>query len=318
MKAFIEELKVGDPVDSLFSVKYKRAVSEYGGGKGYYFSFGAADRTGEIEVTYWGGPRREAVQGVHDSFREGEVVRVQGMTGTYKERKKIDVNEGKGAISATENYDLKDFLPQSEKDVEELYKQLLGLVGSLKHDGLRALLNGFFADSGFAEEFKRAPAAMYMHHAWLGGLLEHSLSVARSARFAAQAYEGADLDLVTAGALLHDVGKLKEFEVTTSIKVGEEGMLRGHTVIGEEMVRKKAAETGLDARTLLKLCHIILSHHGKLEHGAPKEPAFVEAVIVHYADMMDARANQFARIKRETTSEDFRVYDKHWGEVYLR
>ncbi len=317
MKEFVEDLKVGESVDALFSVKYKRSVVQYA--NGWRFAFGAADKTGEVEVSYWGGDDRVAVQKAHDSFNEGDVVRVQGFVGSWKDRKKIDVNEGKGSITKADNYDLADFLPESKKSIEGMYAELLGLVDSVRHEGLKKLLDSFFRnDPEFAKEFKRAPAAMYLHHAWLGGLLEHSLAVARIAREAAREYGDVDLDLLAAGALLHDVGKLKEFEVTTSIKVGEEGMLRGHVVMGEEMVRQKAVETGLDEHVLLKLSHMLLAHHGKHEFGAPKTPMFTEAILVYYADELDSKAAQFARIKAETNTEDFRVYDKYWGEVYLK
>ncbi|OIO23574.1 hypothetical protein AUJ65_03315 [Candidatus Micrarchaeota archaeon CG1_02_51_15] len=315
MKKFIDKLESGNPVDSLFSVKYKRAVAEYK--NGWYFAFGAADKTGELEVNYWGGQNKDSVDRTHDSFKEGDVVRVQGFVTTYNDRKKININEGKGAVTPTKDFNLSDFLPQSNKNLAELYSRLLELVDGVKHEGLRALLEKFFKDDDFTKEFKRAPAAMFLHHAWLGGLLEHSLAVALTAREAAKNY-AVDLDLLTAGALLHDVGKIIEFEVTTSIKIGEEGMLRGHTVIGEELVREKAKQTGLDTHTLRKLSHMILAHHGEHEYGAPKEPMFVEAVLVYYADEMDAKASQFERIKKDTTSEDFRVYDKHWGEIYLK
>ncbi len=314
-KSFVEDLKPGESVDSLFSVKYKRAVTQYA--NGWRFAFGAADKTGEIEVSYWGGDDRAAVQEAHDSFQEGGVVRVQGFVGSWKDRKKIDVNQGKGSITQAKEFDLKDFLPETKKSVEAMYAELLGLVDGVRHEGLKKVLNAFFRDEEFAEEFKRAPAAMSYHHAWLGGLLEHSLAVARIALEAGKEY-GADRDLLTAGALLHDVGKIKEFEVSTSIKVGEEGMLRGHIPIGEELVRRKAKETGLDEHALRKLSHIILSHHGKQEFGSPKPPMFVEAILVYYADELDSKAAQFARIKEETNTEDFRVYDKKWGQVYLK
>ena len=318
-KTFVSELKEGQLVDSAFSVKYKRGVAEYGNGKGWYFSIGASDKTGEIEVTYWGGASREAVQKVHDSVKEGGVARVQGIVGNWKDRKKIDVNEGKGTISQAAFFNPEDFLPRGEKDVEEMYAKLLQLVDGIKDNGTRKLLNAFFRDEEFAETFKRAPAAMQLHHAWLGGLLEHSLNVATTCKTVAGNYDGINEDLLVAGALLHDVGKLHEYEVTTSIKVSEAGMLRGHVVMGEEMVRAKAGNLPeLGETTLLKLSHILLSHHGEGDKGAPKKPMIVEAALVHYADEMDAKASQFARIRKETTSEDFRVYDKHWGEVYLK
>lgn len=315
MKTMISELGEGQQVDSLFSVKYKRGVSQYQ--NGWRFAFGAGDKTGEVEVSYWGGDDGTQVRKIHDSFEEGDVVRVVGYVGTWKGKKKIDVNEGKGLIEPARSFDREDFLAQSQRDTQRLYDELLEMVRSVKHPGLKQLLEAYFKDPAFSEKFKQAPGAMQIHHAWIGGLLEHSLAVARICRNAAPEY-GADLDLVTAGALLHDIGKLQELEVTTNFKIGEEGMLRGHTVLGDEMMRQKARETGLDEHTLLKLSHIILSHMGKHENGAPKEPMFVEAVLVHFADYMDAKAARLAQIKRETTTEDFRVYDGKAGEVYLK
>lgn len=315
MKVMVGELRSGAPIDSLFSVKYKRSPIPYKGG--WRFAFGAADRTGEIEVSYWGGPEEQPVKGLHGSFKEGDIVRVKGVVGMWKDRLKIDVNEGVGTIERAAAEDLGDFIPATKKDVDKLYGELLGLVDGVKHPSLKKLLEAFFRDPTFAAAFKRAPGAMAIHHAWLGGLLEHSLGVARIAREAARNYPGIDVDLVTAGALLHDVGKMRELEVTTNIKIGEEGMLRGHTIMGEQMLREKAQGI-LDEAMLRKLSHIILSHLGKHEYGAPRQPMFTEAVIIYYADELDSKANQFERIKAETTTEDFHVYDKKLGLIYLK
>lgn len=320
MKVMVTDLKDGDSVDSLFSVKYKRAPTPYKSNTAWRFAFGAADSTGEIEVSYWGGQGEGSVRTVHDSFKEGDVVRVQGFVGLWREknRLKIDINEGKGSVAKAASYDLKDFIPSSGKDIDALYNELLQMVAGVGHEGLRRLLEAFFLDEEFAGKFRKCPGAMQIHHAWLGGLLEHTLSLTKIAREAAKAYENVDLDLLTAGCLLHDVGKIRELEVTTNIKVGEEGMLRGHTVIGEEMVRERARQTGLDGRTLLKLSHMVLSHLGKPEYGAPRTPMFTEAVLLYYADELDSKANQFDKIKKETDTEDFRVYAPRLGEVYLK
>jgi len=316
MKTFVSELVVGASVDSLFSVKYKRGIDLTKNGK-YYFSFGIADKTGEIEVTYWGGANKVTVQAIHDSFEEGNVINVVGRVDSYQDRKKISVNEGLGSVSVATTFNLSDFLPESTRNIDDMFSELLTMVDAVANPGLKALLNAFFRDETFAEKFKHAPGAMYLHHAWIGGLLEHSLAVAKTANCAASNYE-VDQDLLTAGALLHDIGKLKELEVSTNIKVGEEGMLLGHITLGCEMVRRKAEEMGLDPHILLKLSHMIISHHGKQEYGSSKSPMFVESILVYYADEMDAKASQFERIKRDTNSEDFRVYDKYWGEIYLK
>jgi len=205
--------------------------------------------------------------------------------------------------------------PAPDKDIDGMYAELLAMVDAVENDGLKNLLNAFFRDVQFAEAFKHSPGAM--HHAWVGGLLEHSLAVARTAKCSASNFN-VDMDIMVAGALLHDIGKLRELEVSTCIELTEEGLLLGHVTLGCEMVRQMAAKTGLDARTTLRLSHVLISHHGKCEYGSPKRPMLLEALLVSFADETDSKASHFERIKRKACPEDVTVYDEHLGEIFLK
>lgn len=315
-RKFIEDLKMNDHVHSKFAVKYKRPLRDYA--KGYWFTVGLSDRTGEIDLTYWGGHDQMRVQKVWDSFEEGDVVLVDGFVSEYKQKKKIDVNEGKGEIVRTTEFRIEDFVAECKRDADEMFGLVMKEVDSVKDPLMKKLLMSFFGDSEFVSKFKKSPAAMYMHHAYLGGLLEHSLHVMQLCLAMHAIYPQLDRDLLVTGALLHDVGKVREFEVGTSIQVSEEGMLRGHVVVGEELVVNKMNALDFPEVLKLKIAHILLSHHGKGEYGAPKEPQFAEAATVNFADVMDSQVDQYIKIKETTDSKDFRIYTKRLGELYLK
>jgi 3'-5' exoribonuclease len=313
---FICDLKFGDSVKGCFSVKYKHPPKEYK--NGFMFTIGLADKTGEIEATYWGGKNKEKVRQIYDQFKEGDVISITGVVGEFRNRLKIDINEENEIKKSTE-YRLEDFVPKTEKNVDEMLLELREKISLIKNPNLRALLEAFFNDNDFVQKFKTAPAAMYIHHAYLGGLLEHTLNVVKLCQSTHKLYPQLNLDLLLAGSLLHDIGKTKEFVVTTNIKVSEEGMLRGHIVLGEEMMLKKVNKIPNFPRNLkMKLSHIILSHHGETSFGSPKQPQFAEAAAIYYADECDSKVNQYIKAKEMATTEDFRTYTKRLGEIYLK
>lgn len=318
MKQFVKDLELGKKVESKFSVKYRHPPREYM--NGFMFVIGLADKTGEIEAMYWGGKNLEKVKNVYENFREGDVVYVSGIVGEFRDKLKIDVNEGEGIVRKTDEYGIEDFIAESEKSIEEMASKLKESINSIGDSYLRSLLNSFFGDARFFEEFKKAPAAMYIHHACIGGLLEHTLGVVKLCEAACSIYPKMDRELVLTGAILHDIGKLKEFKVTTNIEISEEGMLRGHIIIGDELVQEKIKNIrGFPEALRLKLSHIILSHHGSNEYQSPRKPEFPEAVAVHYADELDAKLYQYMEIKEKAKeSNDFRAYSKRLGEVYLK
>ncbi|MCD6414130.1 MAG: HD domain-containing protein [Candidatus Diapherotrites archaeon] len=316
-KQFISELKTNDTVNSYFAVKYKRPVKPYK--KGNMFKVGLSDKTGEIDLTYWGGTNQDKVKQLWSSFDIDDVVLVNGVVSEYQGESKIDVNEGVGKISKTSEYNIADLVAVSERDLDEMASELMSKVEEVKDPYLSKLLRAFFEDAKFMEKFKKAPAAMYMHHAYVGGLLEHTLHVLSLCEAIYKIYPKMDHDLLVTGAILHDIGKTREFMVGTSIKVTEEGMLRGHLVIGEEMViEKMKGILGFPETLMMKVAHIILSHHGNGEFGSPKNPQFPEAAAVHYADEMDSKIDQYVSIKEDTDSTDFRIYTKRLGELYLK
>lgn len=315
----IRELDNGTQINSCFCVKYRHPPREYA--NGFMFEIGLADKSGEMELTYWGGRNAEAVQAMYDSFNTDDVVYVSGTVGAFREKKKIDVNERTGEIRPAnpEEYQLDDFLHKTNQDVEEMWGNLIEIKESLDNPHLKGLLDAFFGDNVFVANFKKAPAAMYIHHACIGGLLEHTWEVLRYCEAAADVHPSLDKPLLFTGAILHDVGKIREYDVSMSIKQSKQGMLLGHTHIGTDLVLEKIS--GLPTFPPLlkdKLIHMILSHHGKNEYGAAQEPELPEAATLHYADEMGAKITQYIRAKKDAATDDFRSkWNKYIGSVFL-
>ncbi len=317
-KQFIENLEAGIDVNSSFSVKYKHPTKKYK--NGFMFVVGIADRTGESEIAYFGGTDERKVKEAYNTFERDDIIEVKnGKVAQYKDSTNITINEGIGKIVKMSEYDITDFVPETENDIEDMTTDLMQTIESVENPHLKTLLASFFSDSSFLENFKKAPAALYIHHAYIGGLLEHTLHVIELCKSISKVYNTLDKDLLLTGAILHDIGKIKEFVVTTNIKQTEDGMLRGHITLGEEMVLEKIRSISDFPETLrLKVAHIMLSHHGSNEYGSPKEPCFPEAVAIHYADEFDSRVDQYVKMKDNANTEDFRTYTKRLGSIYLK
>jgi len=309
----------GSQVDSCFSVKYKRPPREYK--NGFRFDVGLADKSGEIELTYWGGNNKATVKSLYDSFGVDDIVYVSGFVDEYRNTKRISVNEEGGEIrlANSDEYQFSDFLSTTNQDVEKMWDEIIRTKDSFVDPHLKGLLDAFFRDDIFVEEFKKAPAAMYIHHACIGGLIEHTWEVLRYCKTAADIHRSLDRELLLAGAILHDIGKIKEFNVSSNIKQSKQGMLLGHTFIGTELILDKISELS-DFPQLLrnKLIHMILSHHGRSEYGAGQEPKFPEAAALHYADEMGSKVTQYIRAKKDAVTDDFRSpWNKRIGSVFL-
>jgi 3'-5' exoribonuclease len=321
-KQFISEMRNGSKVSGCFSVKYKTPVREYGKPlKGYMFSAGLSDRTGEIEMTFFGTLDREAAAKLHDGFDSGDIVLVEGYANEFNGRLRVNANPPEGTIRIAKGneYDIGDFLVKTNQNVEEMLKKINDVRNNIKNPFLKALLGKFFDDERFTSAYKTSPAAMYMHHNCIGGLLEHNWGVVQFCETVLRIHPSLDGDLLLSAALLHDIGKVAEFETTSHIKVSEEGMLRGHSSIGEEMLVKKIGEIeGFPNLLKMKLIHMIIAHHGKKENGSAKEPQFPEAYALYAADVFDSKITQYIRVKKDAVTDDFRVYTKRLGEVYLR
>jgi 3'-5' exoribonuclease len=254
-----------------------------------YFALILGDRTGQIESRMWD------TTGAGD-FEAGDVIKIQGEVCRYNE--KLQINIKKLRRAAPGEYALRDFLPQTERDIDVMWTELEGWVASFTDPHLQTLLEAFLHDPQIGSALREAPAAKGLHHAWIGGLLEHMLSLMGMCDLAAKHYPGVNRDLLLTGVFLHDIGKLRELSWGTSFDYTLEGQLLGHITIGLGMIEAKiAAIPDFSAAKRLLVEHLVLSHHGKYEYGSPKLPMTAEAIILHYLDDLDA--------KMQTVRSDF-------------
>lgn len=241
------------------------------------------NRTGRIEGILW-----ENAEQASRLVRQGRIVEIQGLVGIYQQEPQIKLQ----AISPVpeEEQDLEGFLPSSSRRREEMKAELHRIIREIKNPFIRRLLEDIFRDPDIWDAFSRAPAAKSMHHAFLGGLLEHSLSLTRLVQTVLKNYPFMDQDLLTAGALLHDLGKAWELSAELGFDYTDEGRLLGHILIGLEKIEKKITAIPEFPKTLaMNLKHMVASHHGELQFGSPKEPVTLEAYCLHLLDSLDAK-----------------------------
>jgi 3'-5' exoribonuclease len=248
-----------------------------------YLSLLLGDRTGEVDAKMW-----DNVTEVIDTFDRDDFVKVKGLLQIFQNRPQLTIH--KMARVADTEVDFADYFPASERDPEEMFAELRGIVVGMSNPHLRALLEAFLDDEPLARRYKIAPAAKHVHHAFLGGLLEHVLSVCHLSRMTAEHYRYIDLDLLLTGAVLHDVGKVAELTYDRSVSYSTEGQLLGHIVIGLRMVHEKLhALPDFPPKLRVLVEHLIVSHHGELEFGSPKTPLFPEAMLLHHLDNLDSK-----------------------------
>lgn len=296
-KRFIEEMKEGDRVDDPFLVKSSR-LAETRAGKPYLV-LTVMDKSGEL-----GGPVWDNAESIQQLTKPGEFVRIRGVIQSYREKLQLKVDE---VIPVTkEQVDPADYLASTHHDRYAMASELQALARSVSDPYLKKLLHHFFSKDLIWQRFQEAPAAKGIHHAYLGGLLEHSLSMAKLANMVATHYQGVDRSLLMAGALLHDIGKIEELYVENGlIEYTDQGRLKGHLVIGSEMVSQVAATIENFPDTLLtRLQHLILSHHGRQEYGSPTVPMTVEAFLLNYIDELDSKMNVLEQLRRKLSSKE--------------
>ncbi|MDH7507020.1 MAG: HD domain-containing protein [Candidatus Thermoplasmatota archaeon] len=316
---FIENLKEGDTVNDLFAVKLKNPPRAYK--KGTWFGLTVTDKTGEINVKYWGGENKDRIKRLYDSFKVGDVVHVRlGNVEVYEEKPQISINEAIGGLRrcSPNEYDIRDFVPSiDEEKIKKFFNIIKNEIDCVENPQLKELLDLFFSDSDFVKNYCHSPSAITHHHNYVGGNLEHTIGVLRLCKNICEMYEGINKDLVITGAILHDIGKLKEYETKAAIEKTDEGNFIGHIVLGDRWVREKISQLkdkGKDFEKELedKLCHIILSHHGKYEFGSPRMPKTIEAVVVHAADFMDSQVKNFI----QNIQEGRRISEDDWSFIW--
>ena len=325
---FIENLREGDVISDFFAVKIKNPPRSYK--RGTWFSFIATDKTGEMGVKFWGGENKDRVKRLYDSFSTGDVVQIRsGSVEIYEEKPQISINESTGGIRRcnSNEYDASDFIPSLDEDqIEEFYRYIKKEMKSIENEQLKNLLSLFFDDEKFVEDFTHSPSAISHHHNYVGGNLEHTVGVTRLCKNICEMYPGIDKDLITTSAILHDVGKLKEYKYEAAIDKTEEGNFIGHIVMGDRWIREKIEELKNSGKKFSKdlenkLIHLILSHHGKYEWGSPKMPKTVEACILHQADLMDSQVKNYIQnienIKKTTNDKWAAIYDADLGKKRL-
>jgi 3'-5' exoribonuclease len=278
---YVNELEPNKLITTSFLVHSKEIRQKKSGE--FYLSLLLADRTGELDAKMW-----DNVAEVIDAFDRDDFVRVKGLVQIFHNRPQMTIH--KVRLMDDSEIDFGDYFPSSRRDQDEMWRELRGIVAGIANVHLKGLLCAVLDDEEIARRYRRAPAAKHIHHAFLGGLIEHVLSLCGLARMAAQHYSFIDADLLLTGAILHDIGKIYELNYERGFSYSNDGQLLGHIHIGLRMIADKLRDLPQFPPALRSLVeHMVLSHHGKLEFGSPKVPQFPEALMLHYLDDMDSK-----------------------------
>lgn len=293
---YIKDIQSGDKVlDSFLVAEKNMAFSQKGSP---YLNLRLKDKTGQVDGKIW-----DNALEWDKRFRKGDVVQVNARAVSFRNSLQLSIL----SLTTLDDKDivLNDYIPTTRMDIEAMFEDLKSFIEQIETQSLNKLLRSFFEDREIAEQFKKAPAAKGFHHIYMGGLLEHTLSVTRLLNQIANHYPGVNRDLLLAGGILHDIGKIKEFSYNRLVEYSDEGRLIGHIIIGVEMIDKRIADIpDFPDDLAMELRHLILSHHGILEYGSPKRPKTLEALMVHYVDDLDAKVNAFQEYLNDYRDEE--------------
>ncbi len=317
-KIWVKDVKEGDRPKSVFLVARKATPTAKSGKT--YLSAAFQDKTGEIEARAF-----DKVEELASSFEEKDYVEVEGIVGTFQGKAQLRI-ESLAKVDAAA-LDASEFVwvpppeakkpekPASGEAQEAIWKELLGLVDGIADQHVKDLLKAFLEDEDVVSRLRRFPAAKTVHHAYPGGLLEHTVSCLKLAHRLADHYPQVDRDLLVAGAFFHDLGKIRELSGERSTEYTDEGRLVGHLVMAAQWIHDKARRVGAPRDLEHHVVHLVLAHHGRGEFGSPKEPATLEALLTHYIDELDSRVNSWLNLmgreggsKRWTSSDN--VYEQ--------
>ena len=283
-------------ITSSFVVASKQVKAKKNGEP--YLALVLADRTGQLEAKMW-----DNVEEFLDVFEQDDFLKVKGLINKYKNRFQLTVHKLRRMEEV--DIDFTDYLPKTTKDIGELWRTLTEFVGTFQNTHLKALVELFMADPEIAERYRNAPAAKTLHHAYIGGLLDHVVSLFRSCDLMSRNYPQVNRDLLLTGAFLHDIGKIQELTYNRAFSYSTRGQLLGHMIIELEMLQAKLAKLPDfpgELKTLLE--HLIISHHGQYDFGSPKLPMFPEALMLHYLDDLDSKMEAMrAHFEREAAHE---------------
>lgn len=303
---FIGDLKAGDKALGFFLVKHKQLEPFRDRTKGEFLTLTLADRTGQILARVW-----EGAPALAETFAVDDVVKVLGQVEEYLGRPQVIIEKLRPAMP--EEYDLEDFLPHTERDIEAMLATVRETIAAVENPYLRALLDSFFSDDAFVRGFCRAPASKRIHHAYLGGLLEHTVDIIALSKAVLAIFPQIDRDLLLTGAILHDVGKVRELDYSRTIDYTDEGRLQGHVALGDRMIAEHIRQIpDFPAELALRLSHLVLSHHGRYEWGSPRRPKTIEACAMHHIDNLVTQVNRFSQIvaARRGLEKPWTEYDR--------
>jgi 3'-5' exoribonuclease len=280
---YVKDIKAGEKISDFFFVTEKNLAFSQKGSP--YLNLRLKDKTGELDGKVW-----DNALDMEKFFRKGDFIYIQSRAVQYKNAIQLSVMSVRKAED--QEIQAEEYFPVAKEDPEKMFSELLAFVDAVETPPLQALLQSFFQDEEIAGLFKRAPAAKGFHHVYIGGLLEHTLSVVRILAWLAGHYKGLNRDLLMTGGILHDIGKIYEYSYDGIVDYTDEGRLVGHIVMSVEMLdRRISALPDFPGQLAMELRHILLSHHGTLEFGSPKRPKTLEALVVHFADDLDAKVN---------------------------
>ena len=300
---YIRDYKEGDRMFDIYLCKHKQSAVTKNGKP--YETVILQDKTGTIDAKVWD-PNNAGIS----EFDTLDYIEVYGDVNSFQGA--LQVNVKRIRVCHEGEYDPADYLPVSKKNIDEMYKELLGLIGRTENEYLKKLLESLFVeDEAFIRAFRTSSAAKTVHHGFVGGLLEHTLSVAKLCEYFCKTYPILKRDLLITAALCHDIGKTKELSLFPENDYTDDGQLLGHIVMGAEMVGEKARQIpGFPPVLEAELKHCILAHHGEYEYGSPKKPALIEAAALNLADNADAKLETFSEALQGATGYGWLGYNR--------
>ena len=302
---FINTLREGDTIRSIYLCKSKRSAETRNGKP--YDNLILQDKTGTLDGKVW-----DPNSGGIADYDEMDFVEVFGEVISYNNNLQLNIKQLRKPYE--DEYNAADYMPTSEKNVEDMYAELLSYIKKVENKYLRQLLEYYFVkDEAFIKVFKSHSAAKSVHHGFAGGLLEHTLSIVKMCEYYLSAYPLLSKDLLYTAAIFHDIGKTKELSSFPENDYTDDGQLIGHIVMGVEMISEGVRHIeGFPPKIASELKHCVLAHHGELEYGSPKKPALAEAVALHYADATDAKLQTLTEIFKDKDNTEWLGFNKQF------
>jgi len=290
--------KIGEDVTEFFMIKEIEVLTKKSDNMPY-LKLELGYTHGRIWANIW-----ENTQTFQAEYKSGDIVKIQGRIEEYRTITQINIKKIRQSVQSDDVHP-ENFLPAYPGDLKELNKRLKNVIKNIKNKQIKELCTSILLEGDFAEKYSKAPAGKLWHHGYVGGLLEHSLTVAGICDSLADIYPQVNRDLLNAGGLLHDIGKVETYLITPYIEYSDEGRLLGHIVIGYERIKKEIGKIKDFPKELaMHLLHLILSHQGKLENASPVVPMTLESVILYQADVIDSKMNAYQRIINEQKTPD--------------